>query len=128
LDEKIGGGSNEVVARYEVPDLILIQESNNTVKDTVMKKVKPTFKAKLGEVKVWLYVVSPMPAKKRRYNRIKLVLYDKEKTNKWLAEQLGVKSVTVSKGSTNDNQPSIATLFQIAEVLEVGVCELLVAK
>ena len=69
-----------------------------------------------------------MPVKKRRYNRIKLVLYDKEKTNKWLAEQLGVKSVTVSKWCTNDNQPSIATLFRIAEVLEVGVCELLVTK
>jgi len=69
-----------------------------------------------------------MPVKKKRYNRIKLVLYDKEKTNKWLAEKLGVKSVTVSKWCTNDNQPSIATLFRIAEVLEVSVCELLVTK
>jgi transcriptional regulator with XRE-family HTH domain len=69
-----------------------------------------------------------MPPKKKRYNRIKLVLYDKEKTNKWLAEQLGVKSVTVSKWCTNDNQPSIATLFRIAEALNVGVCELLVTK
>ena len=69
-----------------------------------------------------------MPVKKKRYNRIKLVLYDKEKTNKWLAEQLGVKSVTVSKWCTNDNQPSIATLFRIAEALNVGVCELLVSR
>ena len=66
-----------------------------------------------------------MPAKKRRYNRIKLVLYDKEKTNKWLAEQVGVKTVTVSKWCTNDNQPSLATLFRIADVLGVNVCELL---
>jgi len=69
-----------------------------------------------------------MAYKKRRYNRIKLVLYEKEQSNKWLAEQLGVKSVTVSKWCTNDNQPSIATLFGIAEVLKVGVCELLVAN
>ena len=69
-----------------------------------------------------------MAVKKKRYNRIKLVLYDKEKTNKWLAERLGVKSVTVSKWCTNDNQPSIATLFRIAEALNVGVCELLVTN
>jgi putative transcriptional regulator len=67
-------------------------------------------------------------ARKRRYNRIKLVLYEKEQSNKWLAEQLGVKSVTVSKWCTNDNQPSVATLFKIAEVLKVGVCELLVSN
>lgn len=69
-----------------------------------------------------------MPSKKKRYNRIKLVLYEKEKSNKWLAQQLGVKSETVSKWCTNVNQPSIATLFRIAEVLDAGVCELLAAK
>jgi len=67
-----------------------------------------------------------MPSKKKRYNRIKLVLYEKEQGNKWLAEKLGVKPETVSKWCTNVNQPSIATLFRIAEVLNVGVCELLV--
>jgi putative transcriptional regulator len=69
-----------------------------------------------------------MPSKKRKYNRIKLVLYEKEKSNKWLAEQLHVKSETVSKWCTNVNQPTIATLFKIAETLEVGVCELLVQR
>jgi transcriptional regulator with XRE-family HTH domain len=69
-----------------------------------------------------------MPLKRKRYNRIKLVLYEKEKANKWLAEKLGVKSETVSKWCTNVNQPSIVTLFRIAEVLEVGVCDLLVTK
>jgi transcriptional regulator with XRE-family HTH domain len=66
-----------------------------------------------------------MASKRKRYNRIKLALYEKEKGNKWLAEQLGVKPETVSKWCTNVNQPSIATLFRIAEVLDVGVCELL---
>jgi putative transcriptional regulator len=69
-----------------------------------------------------------MPSKRKRYNRIKLVLYEKEKGNKWLAEKLGVKPETVSKWCTNVNQPSIATLFRIAEVLNIGVCELLVTK
>lgn len=69
-----------------------------------------------------------MAAPKKRYNRIKLVLYDKDKSNKWLAEELGVKPVTVSKWCTNVNQPPLATLFKIAEVLEVNVCELLNAK
>jgi transcriptional regulator with XRE-family HTH domain len=69
-----------------------------------------------------------MPSRKKRYNRIKLVLYEKEKPNKWLAQQLGVKSETVSKWCTNVNQPSIATLFKIAEVLNIAVCELLNTK
>jgi putative transcriptional regulator len=69
-----------------------------------------------------------MPPKRKRYNRIKLVLYEKEKSNKWLAQLLGVKSETVSKWCTNVNQPSIATLFRIAEILNVGVCELLVSN
>jgi putative transcriptional regulator len=69
-----------------------------------------------------------MPSQKKRYNRIKLVLYEKEKSNKWLAEKLKVKSETVSKWCTNVNQPTIATLFRIADALEVGVCELLVSK
>jgi transcriptional regulator with XRE-family HTH domain len=69
-----------------------------------------------------------MPHKNKRYNRIKLVLYEKEQSNKWLAEKLGVKTVTVSKWCTNVNQPTIATLFRIADALEVGVCELLNVK
>ena len=66
-----------------------------------------------------------MPLKKRKYNKIKIVLYEKDKSNKWLAEQLNVKSETVSKWCTNVNQPTIATLFRIAEVLEVPVSALL---
>lgn len=56
------------------------------------------------------------------------MLYEKEKSNKWLAAQLHVKSETVSKWCTNVNQPTIATLFKIAEALEVEVCSLLVVK
>ncbi len=69
-----------------------------------------------------------MSAQKRRYNRIKIVLLENEKTNIWLAEQLNVSRTTVSKWCTNDNQPTVETLFKIAAVLEVDVCELLVTK
>ena len=64
-------------------------------------------------------------AKKRILNRIKSVLADKDKTNLWLAEQLGKNKSTISKWCTNDQQPTLETLFDIAKVLEVEVCELL---
>jgi DNA-binding Xre family transcriptional regulator len=61
----------------------------------------------------------------RNINRIKVVLADKRKTNKWLAEQLDVAQSTVSKWCTNDAQPSLETLMQIAKLLEVQVDDLL---
>ncbi|HEX7756153.1 MAG TPA: helix-turn-helix transcriptional regulator [Niabella sp.] len=67
-----------------------------------------------------------MTTQKKRYNRIKIVLLENEKSNIWLAEELGVSRTTVSKWCTNDNQPTVETLFKIAEVLDVDVCELLV--
>lgn len=67
-----------------------------------------------------------MAKQKKRYNRLKLVLTEKEKTNVWLAEKLGINRTTVSKWCTNDNQPTIENLFKIAEALNVEVCELLI--
>lgn len=61
------------------------------------------------------------------YNRIKVVLVEKKMTNKALAEALGISPQSVSRWCTNDQQPSIETLFKIAEVLKVNVRELLVA-
>ena len=61
----------------------------------------------------------------RNINRIKVVLVDKRKTNKWLAEQLGKDPATVSKWCTNAAQPSLETLMQIAKLLEVQVDDLL---
>ncbi len=58
-------------------------------------------------------------------NRIKVVLADKKRTNKWLAEQLGVDPATVSKWCTNSAQPNLENLMEIAKVLEVDVNELL---
>lgn len=69
-----------------------------------------------------------MAAQKKRYNRIKIVLLENERTNIWLADQLNVSRTTVSKWCTNDNQPTVETLFKIAAVLGVDVCELLVKE
>lgn len=58
-------------------------------------------------------------------NRIKVVLVEKKRTNKWLAEVLGKNPTTVSKWCTNTSQPDLATLLQIAQLLEVDIKELL---
>ncbi len=58
-------------------------------------------------------------------NRLKIILAEKKKTGKWLAEQLGVNKTTVSKWCTNDNQPNLETLIAIAKLLDVKVQQLL---
>ena len=64
---------------------------------------------------------------KKATNRIKAVLAEKGRTNNWLAETMGKNRTTVSKWCTNQMQPTLDTLFEIAEVLEVDVRELLVS-
>ena len=58
-------------------------------------------------------------------NRIKVVLVEKKRTNKWLAEQLGKDPATVLKQCTNVSQPDLATLNKIAAELDVDVRELI---
>ena len=64
--------------------------------------------------------------KEKDFNRLKVVLAEKKRTNKWLAEQLGKDPATVSKWCTNSAQPGLETLYQIASCLEVDVKDLLV--
>ena len=61
-------------------------------------------------------------------NRIKVVLVEKKRTNRWLAEQLGKDEATTSKWCTNSMQPNLETLIKIAELLEVEVQELINLK
>ncbi len=61
----------------------------------------------------------------REMNRLKVVLAETKRTNRWLAEQLGKDQATVSKWCTNTSQQSLETLFQIAECLGVTVQELI---
>ena len=62
---------------------------------------------------------------KRNYNRIRVVLAEQDRTNKWLAEKVGKNRTTVSRWCTNDMQPSIETLAEISEILNVDIRELL---
>lgn len=57
-------------------------------------------------------------------NRIKVVLAEKKRTNKWLAEQLGCAPTTVSKWCTNACQPPMETYIKIAKLLDVELAEL----
>ncbi|MEE1406035.1 MAG: helix-turn-helix transcriptional regulator [Bacteroidales bacterium] len=58
-------------------------------------------------------------------NKIKVVLVDKKRTNKWLAERIGCSPTTVSKWCTNVCQPPMETFVKIAELLKVDINELL---
>lgn len=58
-------------------------------------------------------------------DRLKVVLAERKRTNKWLAEQLGKDPATVSKWCTNKSQLGLETLVEISKVLEVDVKELL---
>lgn len=62
---------------------------------------------------------------KEGINRIKVVLAEKNRTNKWLAEQLGKDPATVSKWCTNTAQPGLETLVEISKALDVDVSQLL---
>lgn len=60
-----------------------------------------------------------------KLDRLKVVLAEKSKTGKWLAEQLGKSNCTVSKWCSNSIQPDLITLDKIAKVLDVDVKDLL---
>ncbi len=64
----------------------------------------------------------------RDINRIKVVLAEKKRTNKWLAEQLGKDPATVSKWCTNSCQPTLETMMKIANLLNVEMNDLVRLK
>lgn len=61
-------------------------------------------------------------------NRIKEVLNEKGIKQTWLAEKLGKSFKMVNAYACNRKQPSLETLFQIAELLQVNVKDLIVEK
>ena len=58
-------------------------------------------------------------------NRLKVILAEKKRTNKWLAAQLGCAPTTVSKWCTNSSQPSLEMIERIANLLDVDYTELI---
>lgn len=60
-----------------------------------------------------------------KINRLKIILAEKSKTNKWLAEMMSKSEVTISRWVTNEIQPSMETFLEIAKHLDVDVKELI---
>lgn len=58
-------------------------------------------------------------------NRLKVVLVERKKTGKWLAERLGVSATTISRWCSNSSQPDLQTLNKVARVLDVNIKDLL---
>lgn len=73
--------------------------------------------------KTYIYIYMNMA--NRELNRLKVVLAEKKKTNKWLGEQLGKDKTTISKWCTNTCQPDLGSLMKISKLLEVEVTDLL---
>lgn len=70
----------------------------------------------------YFYKISQMA---QNINRIKVMLAEKNKTNKWLAEELKKDPGTISKWCTNTLQPNLETLVKIAKLLDVDVTDML---
>ena len=79
-------------------------------------------------MKIFHYLCGIKFIKMEDINRIKVVLAEKKRTNKWLAEQMGVNPTTVSKWCTNSSQPDLGTILKIADLLEVDIRELFVRE
>ena len=60
-------------------------------------------------------------------NRLKVVLVEQDKTGKWLAEQLGKSTATISKWCQNTIQPDLQTLESISKLLDVDIRDLIVS-
>lgn len=67
----------------------------------------------------------PINMSKKAINRLKAVLAEQGKTNKWLAEELDKNETTISRWCTNEIQPSVDNLVTIATLLEVDVKDLI---
>lgn len=65
---------------------------------------------------------------RKAINRLKVVLVEQGRTNKWLAEKLSKNETTVSRWCTNEVQPSLETLIQISELLQIDVKELIISN
>lgn len=81
-------------------------------------------KSKYHFISLFLHKTSNIQCMGIAINRIKVVLAEKNKTNKWLAETLGKNEATVSRWCTNENQPPVETFYQIAKMLDIDIREL----
>ena len=73
---------------------------------------------------LFLQQIKPKMMANKDLNRLKVVLAEKKRTNKWLAEQLGKDQGIISKWFTNTCQPDLGNLMRISELLDVDLNEL----
>ena len=60
-------------------------------------------------------------------NRIKEVLFFQKRTQKWLADELGVSTTAMTAMCNNKTQPHLKDLKKIAAILDVDIRELLIS-
>lgn len=65
--------------------------------------------------------------KTKTINRLKVVLAERQLTNKWLSEKMNLSTTTVSRWCTNKTQPSLETLVEVANILKVDVKDLIIS-
>ncbi len=58
-------------------------------------------------------------------NRIRIALAERNKTNRWLAKQMGKSEITISRWVQNKTQPSLEQLLQVAQILSVSPKDLI---
>ena len=83
------------------------------------------FTVKNHTFEINLFVSDAIRMSKKQLNRIKVVLVESNKSNKWLAQKKKKNEATISRWCTNDVQPSLETLTEIAAVLRVKVTQLI---
>jgi putative transcriptional regulator len=64
-------------------------------------------------------------AAKNNLNRLRIILAERNKTNRWLADQLGVTEGTVSKWATNTHQPPLERLYDISVIFKIDIHDLI---
>lgn len=65
--------------------------------------------------------------KTKTINRLKVVLVEKQVTNKWLSEKMNLSTTTISRWCTNKTQPSLENLVEVAGILKVDVKDLIIS-
>ena len=79
-------------------------------------------------IKLYIFALKSNKLIMPNFNRLKVVLVEQGKTGKWLAEQLGKSTCTVSKWCGNNSQPDLQTLNKIANLLNIDVKDLIVSN
>ncbi|WP_425886528.1 helix-turn-helix transcriptional regulator [Parabacteroides sp. ASD2025] len=65
--------------------------------------------------------------KTKTINRLKVVLVERQVTNKWLSEKMNLSTTTISRWCTNKTQPSLENLVEVAGILKVDVKDLIIS-